>query len=717
MPDELRKSGIEVLGDIPWGTHFCQFYQTKEDLLDLLVPYFKAGLENNEYCLWIVCGPLQEEEAYGALEKGVPGFDMYRKKDQIGVFHCNEWYRPEGIFDELAVNHRWLKKLEYALDRGFDGIRITGSEALVDRSSRENFMRYERGLNDFLKGRQIILLCAYALSNSSGGSVLDVARAHECVVAKRSGKWEMLEQPEIKKAKFQLQRHTDELEEKVAGRTHELAEVIKRLKEEIREHEQAKELLVREKELSNEILDSIPALVVILDEDFRYLRWNKAVELTTGYTPEQLAGLHGVDNFYREEAARQNAYNILNEALKKGISSGDVSPVFPYLQNAVFHATARRIFYQGRVCVICLVADITARKKAEEELNMAYRRLSFHVENTPLAVIEWDKDFFFTRWSGQAEKIFGWKASEILGRGIYDPDFPFIHKDDLEKVGKITHALTHDLADRNSMLNRNYTKDGRVIYCEWYNSVLRDEHGNVITVLSLTYDVTERKEAEEKLNESYRQIRSLSEHLHNIREEERTRIAREIHDELGQQLTVMKMDISWLNKKTGNSGADVKEKFSELLKILDSTMNSVRRISYELRPHLLDLGLGAAIEWHLEEFEKRTGIPTVFRDSSGDPELDEATKTGLFRIFQESITNVTRHSEARMVCVDLANANGTLVLKVRDNGKGFDSKIVEGKRTLGILGMKERAEMMGGHFTVESSPGKGTTVTAVVPLN
>ncbi len=705
------------MGDISWGMHFCQFYQTKEDLLDVLVPFFKAGLENNEYCLWIICDPLGVEEAYSALDRAVPRFGQYREKKQIEIFPCRDWHVETGAFDGEIVSRGWLKKLEDALANGYEGVRINGNEGLLDKDNWHGFMKYEDELNTLLNGRRMIVLCTYPLSKSPGSAVLDVARVHECVVAKRKGGWEILEQPEIRKAKFQLQQETDELEKKVAGRTRELADVIERLKEEIRGHEQAKEQLMREKELSNEILDSIPALVVILDEDFKYLRWNKAVELTTGYTPEQLAGLHGVDDFYREEAAKQNAYRILNEALEKGLSGGDVNPVFPYSGNAVFHATARRIVYQGRVCIICLVANITERKKAEEELNMAYRRLSFHVDNSPLAVIEWDKDFFLTRWSGQAEKIFGWKAAEILGRSIYDPDFPFVYSEDQAKVGEITYALTHDLADRNSILNRNYTKDGRVIYCEWYNSALRDEQGNVITILSLTHDVTERKEAEEKLNESYREIRSLSEHLHNIREEERTRIAREIHDELGQQLTVMKMDISWLNKKTANTGADVKEKFSDLLKILDSTMNSIRRISHELRPHLLDLALDAAIEWHLEEFEKRTGIPAVFRNSSGELELGEVTKTGLFRIFQESITNVTRHSEARSVCVDLVKENGMLVLKVRDDGKGFDRKIAEGKRTLGILGMKERAEMMGGRFTVESSAGKGTAVTVIVPLS
>jgi signal transduction histidine kinase len=133
---------------------------------------------------------------------------------------------------------------------------------------------------------------------------------------------------------------------------------------------------------------------------------------------------------------------------------------------------------------------------------------------------------------------------------------------------------------------------------------------------------------------------------------------------------------------------------------------------------LLDLGLGAAIEWHLEEFEKRTGIQAVFNDPVSEGlELDEGTKTGLFRILQESITNVTKHSEASKVHVDLVQEKGGLCLRISDDGKGFEKQMLKEKRTLGILGMKERAEMMGGHCDVESSPGKGTTVTAIVPLS
>jgi PAS domain S-box-containing protein len=364
------------------------------------------------------------------------------------------------------------------------------------------------------------------------------------------------------------------------------------------------------------------------------------------------------------------------------------------------------------------VQDVTERKKAEDELRQTYQRLSYHVENTPLAVIEWDKDLYITRWSEQAEKIFGWKASEVLGRNRYDQDFPIVYKEDEEKVAKVDYELMQGLVDRNLSLNRNYTKEGKVIYCEWYNSVLRDEKGNVITILSLIQDVTERKRTEEKLNESYEQIRSLSEHLRSIREEERKYIAREIHDELGQYLTVLKMDVGVLNKKLNHTDDFVQRKLNGLSDNIDNAVHTVRRIASELRPTVLDeLGLAAAIAWHLEEFEKRSGIKTHFTEPEKELDLPEPVKTNLFRIFQESMTNVARHANATDVTIDLTPSKGHLTLSIADNGIGLATEVLSQKKTMGILGMKERTAIIGGTYEIQSAPGKGTLITVKVPLS
>jgi signal transduction histidine kinase len=257
-----------------------------------------------------------------------------------------------------------------------------------------------------------------------------------------------------------------------------------------------------------------------------------------------------------------------------------------------------------------------------------------------------------------------------------------------------------------------------VIYCEWYNSVLRDEKGSVITILSLIQDVTERKRTEEKLSESYEQIRSLSEHLTSIREEERKYIAREIHDELGQYLTVLKMDVGVLQKKLPNTDDAIQRKLKGLSENIDKVVHFVRRIASELRPTILDeLGLGAAIAWHLEEFEKRSGIKAHFTEQEEELEFPEPVKTNLFRIVQESLTNVARHSKATDVKIDLARSNGHLTLTIADNGIGLALDTPIQKKTMGILGMKERTAIIGGTYDIQSTPGKGTLITVTVPLN
>lgn len=715
MTAELRKSGIDVLGDIPWGAHLSQFYETKTDLLELLVPYFKAGLENNEFCLWIICEDITQQEAFNALQKAVPNLTDYVEKKSIEFFPGKDWYINTGTFDAGFVNNAWLKKLQDALTKGYRGMRINGNETWLDQNNWNDFMDYEKELNQLLHNRQIIVLCTYPLTRTDGSRLLDVAHAHECIISRRRGRWEILEEPGLKKQKAALLKENKELDALVAERTNELAKVVDELKNEIEERKKTEELLTYEKGMLQTIIDSIPGVFVVFDENFRFLLWNKQYEIVHGRTAEEMKTLHAVEDIFAPEDVPA-IYKIVEQTISSGHYSGEFYGRRINGSKIATYFTMRLIQYEDKTCVLVIAIDVTERKKAEDELKLAYQRLSYHVQNTPLAVVEWDKDLIITRWSGQAEKVFGWKAAEALGKHIYNSDFRVIFEEDWPRVEKMVHELMYGSSDRNINLNRNYRKDGKVIYCEWYNSILKDEQGNVITFLAFAQDVTERKEAEDKLNESYRQIRLLSEHLQNVREEERIRIAREIHDELGQHLTVLQMDVSWLNKKVGNTSAAVKEKLHDLMEVLSGCVQTIRRISYELRPHLLDLGLGAAIEYHLKEFEKRSGIKTFFKEPEEELELSNSTKTSLFRIFQESLTNVARHSEAERVYVDILKEDQLLSLRIEDNGKGFDKKAIAKKRRLGILGMKERCEMMGGTFYVESEPGKGTAVTATMPF-
>jgi signal transduction histidine kinase len=230
-------------------------------------------------------------------------------------------------------------------------------------------------------------------------------------------------------------------------------------------------------------------------------------------------------------------------------------------------------------------------------------------------------------------------------------------------------------------------------------------------------DRRERQRAEEKLRKSLDQLRALTTYLQYVREEERTRIAREVHDELGQALTGLKLDMSWLSAQVARNAKPVQAKVKTMVDHIDETIQTVRRIATELRPGILDsLGLVAALEWQANEFQSRTGIPCHVVATVDDSQLQQQFATVFFRIYQETLTNIIRHAKATQVEVRLAEEGGALVLTVKDNGRGISEEEIANTRSIGLVGMRERAMLIGGEITLQGAPGKGTTMILRVPL-
>jgi signal transduction histidine kinase len=226
----------------------------------------------------------------------------------------------------------------------------------------------------------------------------------------------------------------------------------------------------------------------------------------------------------------------------------------------------------------------------------------------------------------------------------------------------------------------------------------------------------ETQKAQEKLRRSYDQLRALTGHLRFVREEERTRIAREVHDELGQALTGIKLDLSWLSGKISGERV-LQRKIKAMSAHIDATILTVRRIATELRPGVLDnLGLAAAIEWQAAEFQERTGIRCEVKIAVAETIWDREFNTMCFRIFQETLTNVIRHAKATRVDVSLTQVDHELILTVRDNGRGILEKEVIHAQSIGLIGMKERVAQAGGQVFFFGLPNRGTTVTMRVPM-
>ncbi|QNA43193.1 MEDS domain-containing protein [Lacibacter sediminis] len=271
---ELRSSGIEVLGELPWGSHFCNFFESKEDLLQILVPYFKAGLLSNEYCLWITSDPVSVEDAYDALRNEMHDFDDYQKNQQIVILSHTDWYLKDQTFVPDIVINGWYEQLNLSLTKGFDGMRVSGNEAWLERDMWKNFIDYERSLNDSLKEHRMIVLCTYPLDKCDAQAVFDVSQVHEIAVSKRKGNWEIVEVPAIKKTKSQLASDKKELEEKVTERTKELSLINSKLIQEIEQHKRTRDTLLRTEARLRTVFDVTDTAYLLLESDLTILLFN-----------------------------------------------------------------------------------------------------------------------------------------------------------------------------------------------------------------------------------------------------------------------------------------------------------------------------------------------------------------------------------------------------------------------------------------------------------
>ena len=219
MEEKNRKTGIDIVGDTPWGTHLCIFYQSKEDLIDILVPYFKAGLENNEFCMWVTSEPLKTEEAKSSLGKAIKNLDDYIKKGQIEILDYGQWYTKSGKFEADKILQGWVEKKAQALKMGFDGLRLTGNTSWLEKNDWKKFADYEATINNVIGKYRIIAICSYSLDKCNAGEIIEVVNNHQFALIKREDNWMILESSERKKAEDVLrqseERHRKQFEEAI----------------------------------------------------------------------------------------------------------------------------------------------------------------------------------------------------------------------------------------------------------------------------------------------------------------------------------------------------------------------------------------------------------------------------------------------------------------------------------------------------------------------
>jgi PAS domain S-box-containing protein len=375
MSRELRGTGIQVVGDLPWGTHFCQFYDTKDDLLDILVPYFKSGLEGNEACIWIIFEPLSEEEAKDALKLVIPNVEQYFASEQIRIVSHVQWYGRDGEFDLKKVFDLWHEKLAEALAKGYEGVRVNGILTWVTDKDWEAFFEYDKELNNMIVNQNLMVLCAYP-STVGVSEIFDLARTHKLAIAKKNGNWKRLETSEQKRVEAETSKLKEELEARLLERKKELEESLAKLKSELLERQKVEEAKSTGQQLYESLLQSIDGIIWELEvESFQFTFVSNQAERILGYPVADWLNnsTFWIDHLHPDDRDASLSYCLDATAKKKDhqfeyrMIAADGRVVWLRDIVTVHIAPDKSVHLRG------VMVDITERKILEEQLRQAQK--------------------------------------------------------------------------------------------------------------------------------------------------------------------------------------------------------------------------------------------------------------------------------------------------------------------------------------------------------
>ena len=356
---------------------------------------------------------------------------------------------------------------------------------------------------------------------------------------------------------------------------------------------------------------------------------------------------------------------------------------------------------------------MNARKEAQAALKLANSELTQIFETSADGMRIVDSNFNMLRANETFCSLTGLKKEAMIGKKCFEVfSGPLCHTAGCP----LTRILNGE--DRVECDSDKVQAGGREIPCIVTATPFRKPNGELVGIVEDYKDISERKHAEEELRQSRRRLRELASYLESAREKERIRIAREIHDELGQALTVLKMELYWCIQRISADDKILLEKAKALPQLVDESVHMVQRIASELRPGLLDnIGLSAAMEWQTTQFQERTGLECDIICEPHDIVLDQTISTTVFRVFQEALTNVARHAVATRVEITLKKGSGAIELEVCDNGRGITEKEISDPKSFGLMGIRERVHSLGGEVKISANNDEGTTIGIRIPLS
>ncbi len=453
METKLRKTAIDIVGDVPWGTHFCQFYQTKDDLLDILVPYFKAGLEDNEFCMWVTAEPLSSEEAKNALMKEVSDLDEYMAKGQIEILDYSRWYTKSGGFDAEEVLAGWVHKQKEALKKGFEGLRLTGNTFWLEKKDWPDFTDYEATVNSMIGGHRMLAICTYSLDRCTASEILDVVSNHQFALIEREGKWEIVESAE---------------------------------------HKKTREALRESENRYRDLVERISDVIYRVDTSGKLISVNKAVKNLFGFEPEELIGTNFVQWLAEDERAKVTA--AFEQVLGGGESTIETIVVDRSGKPHHIGVSSTPMVENGVVAGAAgVIRDVTDHKRAEAALRESEEKFRNLAEQSPNMIFI-NRGGRVVYANERCEQLTGYSREDF-----YAPDFDFLTLIAAEHTESIkANFSSHMRGEEVEPLEYAIvTKDGRRIDAILTTKLIK--YGGEDAILGTITDITERKRAEEAL--------------------------------------------------------------------------------------------------------------------------------------------------------------------------------------------------------------------------
>jgi PAS domain S-box-containing protein len=451
--------------------------------------------------------------------------------------------------------------------------------------------------------------------------------------------------------------------------------------------------------------------IITIDEAQNIVLYNRAAERIFGWSAEQVRG-QSIDKLIPERFRPSHAQHVRRFGAT-GVTSRRMSGstvVYGRRANGeefpVDASISQLDTPEGKLFTVIL-RDVTERLRAENEQARLAARLAGLVDSAMDGIITIDSEQRILLYNRAAERIFGWQQREVIGQSLdmlLPQRYRGRHRADVRQFGA-TGVTSRRMGD--GMVLHGLRRGGEEFPMDASISQVDTAEGKLFTVI--LRDVTERVRAQQDLA-------AMAAQASAVREEEKSRVARELHDELAQSLTALKMDAIWLKEHLQRDPAAASGKLDAMLAMLDASVAATRRIAADLRPLVLDdLGLVPALEWLVQNFTQRTGVACAL-DADEEMELGEPYATAVFRIVQESLANAAKHAQARKVSVALLLTEDAVTLEVRDDGIGFDPEAPRKPGSLGLAGLRERAQLAMGTVEIHSAPGAGARVKAVIPV-